>query len=184
MWKWRTYAQWPGLRSRKAGGTERGWLERPTGPVQVVMDLCCVLTVVVATRTFMWWTCIELNTHTHKSECTQTWGNLRSLGGWNSHRCPGHDTGVELCNMWPEGAMHAGPGVPDLCSPLDGNLVISIKIQLGKGDTQVGILVLINAPLCTRTRAHAHTHTHTHTHTSSNQGWTLPRLLVVVVVVV
>ena len=54
--------------------------------------------------------------------------------------------------------MHAGPGIPDLCSPLDGNLVISIKIQLGKGDTQVGILVLINAPLCTRTCAHAHTH--------------------------
>lgn len=43
--------------------------------------------------------------------------------------------------------MHTGPGVPDLCSPLDGNLVIAIKIQLGKGDTQVGILVLINAPL-------------------------------------
>ena len=34
--------QWPGLRSRKAGGTERGWLERPTGPVHVAMELCCL----------------------------------------------------------------------------------------------------------------------------------------------
>ena len=72
--------------------------------------------------------------------------------------------------MCPEGMMHAGWGIPDLCSPLDGNLVFSIKIQLGKGDTHVGMLVLINAPLCT------------HTHTFSNQGWKLPRLLVVVVV--
>ena len=58
--------------------------------------------------------------------------------------------------------MHTGPGVPDLCSPLDGNLVIAIKIQLGKGDTQVGILVLINAPLCTHVRACSYIHTHTH----------------------
>ena len=62
--------------------------------------------------------------------------------------------------------MHAGWGIPDLCFPLDGNLVISIKIQLGKGAAQVGVLVLIYAPLCTCTcvRTHIHTHTHTHTH--------------------
>ena len=59
--------------------------------------------------------------------------------------------------------MHTGPDVPDLCCPLDGNLVIWIKIQLGKGDTQVGILVLINAPLCTHACACAYIHTHTHT---------------------